>query len=209
MQKQTLSLPDFSLTEGENAILPHYRFDRLFAQRRLETSAPYSGGICFTMTPKLNQLSLYMSACSFNDPDADPDRLARSFYRDLFGPDGAALPDYLPLFDVIPDWGNYSSPDITKKEINAGMKSFIDLLESCKTTVSESPDFFPSPEIHRQELLWHGKLFNELSGDNADYEKLCKKYWNRIYRIYDSLPHHVDPRPINATKNLIDYFRQG
>jgi len=37
---------DFSLTEGENAVYPHYRFARLFARRQEErAAAPYSGGI--------------------------------------------------------------------------------------------------------------------------------------------------------------------
>ena len=72
---------DFSLTEGENAVYPHYRFARLFARRKEErAAAPYSGGICFTMTPMLNQLSLFEAAQSFKDRDGDPHRLAGDFF---------------------------------------------------------------------------------------------------------------------------------
>lgn len=50
---------DFSLTEGENAVIPHWRYERLFQRRREERAAgPYQGGICYTMTPKLNLLTL-------------------------------------------------------------------------------------------------------------------------------------------------------
>jgi hypothetical protein len=29
-----------------------------------------------------------------------------------------------------------------------------------------------------------------------------------VYRIYDQLPAHVDPRPVMATNRLIDHFRE-
>lgn len=98
---------DFSLTEGENAIFPHYRFERLFRRRKEERdAAPYAGGICFTMTPLLNQLSLFESAQSFIDPDADPAALAARFYTRLFGPGGRDVARLLPYMEVIPDWGH-------------------------------------------------------------------------------------------------------
>ncbi|MCL5997648.1 MAG: hypothetical protein M1546_16565 [Chloroflexi bacterium] len=75
---------DFSLTEGENAIFPHYRFERLFQRRQEErAAAPYSGGICFTMTPLLNQLSLYESAQSFLNPQADHVQVAGTRMKEL------------------------------------------------------------------------------------------------------------------------------
>jgi len=90
---------DFSLTEGENAVYPHYRFARLFARRREERlAAPYSGGICFTMTPMLNQLSLFEAAQSFKDRDGDPHRLAGDFFVKVFGETGRAFVDEYRLF---------------------------------------------------------------------------------------------------------------
>ena len=77
---------DFSLTEGENNVIPHYRFERLFERRKEEKACnAYSGGICYTMTPLLNQLSLYEAAQSFLNPDADPHILAADFYKRFFG----------------------------------------------------------------------------------------------------------------------------
>ena len=33
-----------------------------------------------------------------------------------------------------------------------------------------------------------------------------QQYWHHVYRIYDNLGEHVDPRPHAATARLIDYF---
>jgi hypothetical protein len=55
--------------------------------------------------------------------------------------------------------------------------------------------------------LYFARLFADLSSQNPDYERLWKIYWNHIYRIYDSLPTHVDPRPKQATDRLIGFFK--
>jgi hypothetical protein len=198
---------DFSLTEGENAIVPHYRFQRLFEQRRRErAAAPYSGGICFTMTPLLNQLSLYLSAQSFIDPDADYQRLAAGFYERLFGPAGRELVSFLPLFEVVPDWGNYSRIETSRQAYHRAMRRLLACLHDLSTAVRPDLPFYPSVESYRQELLFFAELFAGLSGPAPDYDALRRRYWNRVYAIYALLPDHVDPRPQRATDNLIRWF---
>lgn len=198
---------DFSLTEGENAIIPHYRLERLFAQRRIEReSAPYSGGICYTMTPRLNALSLYAAAQSFLRPDAVHSEVAAEFYTQLYGPGGAELVPYLPLFEIFHDWGCYVSVDLPKEEYHGKMKELVDLLESLRAQ-DERIALHPGPEAHRQELLFHARLFAQLSGTAPDYSALRQQYWDRVYAIYDHLPQHVDPRPHQATDNLIQRFQ--
>ncbi len=200
---------DFSLTEGENAILPHYRFERLFRRRREEReSAPYSGGICFSMTPLLNQLSLYMSAQSFRNPGANPDSLVRQFYGKLFGEPARAVADYLPLFEAIPDWGNEQKIVLPRKEYHSKMKEFHDLLEGLKIQEESGIAFHPTPELYRKELAFFARFFADLSAPSPDYDRLAKEYWNRVYAIYDDLPEHVDPRPKRAVANLIGYFKE-
>jgi hypothetical protein len=198
---------DFSLTEGENAIYPHWRFDRLFEQRRRERdAAPYSGGICFTMTPLLNQLSLYESSRSFHDPDASPADVAREFYRQVFGQSGEAIADFLSFFEVVPDWGSYTSIDIGRDELHRKMNELAELLESLDGKLSPDIAFHPSPEIYRQELHFFARLFADLTGPSPDFDSIRKAYWKRVYAIYDHLPDHVDPRPQKATDRLIDHF---
>ena len=198
---------DFSLTEGENAILPHYRFDRLYAQRRRELeAAPYQGGICFTMTPLLNQLSLYQSARSFQEPNADHQALTRSFYRRLFGPEAEALAALLPLFEIIPDWGNYNQVDLSRTEFHAKMAEGAELLRALEGKEKEETPFHPAPSAHRKDLLFFFELFRDLSCPAPDFDALTQTYWQRVYAMYDRLPQHVDPRPHGATERLIRHF---
>jgi len=198
---------DFSLTEGENAILPHYRFDRLFAQRKRELeAAPYRGGICFTMTPLLNQLSLYQSAQSFINPDADFTALSRGFYQRLFGTEAEKLADLLPLFEIIPDWGNYNKVEMSRTDFHAKMKEGVELLRSLDGKENNDIPFNPSPSEYRKELLFFFELFRDLSDEAPDFDLLAKHYWQRVYAIYDQLQQHVDPRPRGATERLIRFF---
>ena len=199
---------DFSLTEGENNVIPHYRFNRLFEQRRRErAAAPYSGGICFTMTPLLNQLSLWESAQSFINPDANPEELAGDFFERLFGSEGRGIVPYLPLFEVVKDWGNHNDIDPAAPEYHSRMLELRDLLADLKQSVNDACSFHPSPETYRGELLFFAQLFADLSGQSPDFDALAERYWRRIYGIYDHLGEHVDPRPHHATRSLINAFR--
>ncbi len=198
---------DFSLTEGEGAIIPHYRFRRLFYKRKLELeSAPYKGGICQSITPLLNQLSLFEGAQSFINPDGDHEEIAKKFFVRLFGRSGAEIVKYIKLFEIIPDWGNYESIDIQRSEYHKMMNEFVDLLESLKNNINNDVIFHPKPEKYYQELCFFARLFSDLSADTPNYDELWKIYWDRVYKIYDSLPNHVDPRPKAATDRLINYF---
>ena len=198
---------DFSLTEGENAVIPHYRFDRLFAQRRREReAAPYNGGICFTMSPLLNQLSLYQAAQSFIHPEGDAGALSRDFYRRLFGPEAEALVDFLPLFEIVPDWGNHTHIDLSRAEYQKRMQEGAALLRSLEGRGDALVPFHPSPDEYRKELLFYFELFADLSGPSPNFDALIQRYWQRVYAIYDQLPQHVDPRPHGATNHLIRFF---
>jgi len=199
---------DFSLTEGENAIIPHFRFERLFEQRKRERlAAPYNGGISYTMTPLLNQLSLYESAQSFLNPDGDYIEIAETFCEKLFGCAGKELVPYLELFEVIPDWGNHVIVDMPKEEYHQKMIELVDLLQSLTPVHRDDFPIHPSPEVWLHEHLFFAKLFRDLSGLSPDFDSLHEQYWNHVYAIYDKLPTHVDPRPKNATNTIINYFR--
>ncbi len=66
--------------------------------------------------------------------------------------------------------------------------------------------FFPTPAAYRQELEFFFQLFADLSGPSPDFDELYKRYWRRVYAIYDHLPQHVDFRPDVATSRLIGFF---
>ena len=198
---------DFSLTEGENGIFPHYRFERLFAQRRKEREADcYSGGICYTMTPFLNVLSFYESARSFLEPDADGNEVAYEFYEKAFGEGAGELAGYMELFEIIPEWGNHVKINLSRKEYHEKMRDFCEKIASWKGRLNGSFKIYPSAEFHRSELEFFASVFRDLSGDNPDFNSLKKKYFDHVYAIYDSLPQHVDPRPALAIKKIFGFF---
>jgi hypothetical protein len=199
---------DFSLTEGENAVYPHYRFTRLFARRKEErAAAPYSGGICFTMTPMLNQLSLFEAAQSFKDRDGDPHRLAGDFFVKVFGETGRAFVNDYRLFEVIPDWGSYDVVKLPRADYHKRMRAFVEQLEDAKGAVNAGAVLFPDPEKYRQEIVFFARLFADLTAPHPDYDALKQLYWNRVYRIYDRLPNHVDPRPRGNTEHFVRHFK--
>jgi len=201
---------DFSLTEGENYIVPHYRLHRLFEQRRAErAAAPYSGGICFTMTPKLNALSLYASAVSFQRPDADLETVAGDFFEMLFGNEGRRLVDYAVLFEVLGDWGCHVNVPYERKAYHARMTELTDLLESLGGSVRGDVPLFPDPESYRQELLWFARTFRDFSGPVSNNASVRDAYWRRVYAVYDQLPKHVDPRPRGNTDRIAQFFREA
>ena len=197
---------DFSLTEGENAIYPHWRFDRLFARRREErAAAPYSGGICFTMTPLLNQLSLHESAQSFIDPDGDPTEIARAFLVRRLGAEGGKLAEYLPLLEIVPDWGHRVALSVPREEYHRRMTGCADLLADLAGQERDVP-FWPDVSAWREELAFHARLFADLTAPMPDRDALHRRYWDRVYSIWDRLPDHVDPRPKGAARNLVDFL---
>ena len=65
---------------------------------------------------------------------------------------------------------------------------------------------FRDPETYRQELLFFARLFADLTAPSPDYDALQQAYWNRVYRIYDTLPSHVDPRPRGNTERFVHHF---
>ena len=67
----------------------------------------YSGGICYTMAPKLNCLSIFCCAEAYWNPPSSP-RACWPTLADLSGPERAAIGPLLEEFEVIPDWGYYA-----------------------------------------------------------------------------------------------------
>jgi hypothetical protein len=199
---------DFSLTEGENAIVPHGRIRRLLAQRRREREVGgYSGGICFTMTPRLNQLSFYAAAQSFVRPDADAMTIIGEFFERMYGPEGRKMAPYMPLFEVVQDWGNYVKVLLTREEYHARMKEFSSLVGDLGAGLRTDAVSYPRPAEWHAEMRFFAELFRDLSGPSPDSGTLKNRYWNHVYSIYDKLPDHVDPRPRTATQALVNTFQ--
>jgi len=142
-------------------------------------------------------------------PHADPDEVAREFFTTLFGPGGKEIVDYLPLLEIIPDWGNYNTIEISRNDFHKEMKALGDCLRALEGKERNELTFHPGVSEYRKELLFFGDFFAGLSGSAPAYSELRQAYWNRVYRIYDLLPQHVDPRPVAATDKIIQHFEKN
>ena len=183
---------DYSLAEGELVNYPHWRLPRMRQKRLFEKeSAPYFGGINYTMTPKLNMLTMYAGAKLFIDPTKTPEELSSEFTRLVFGDPEIGI--LMEAFEIVPGWGHYPRREYAKKELQADFQKLISRLEKCRGAKCEIP-LFPDSETYRKDLVWHAQNFLEMTGENADRVKIRRRYKNMALSIYDTIPMSVDAR---------------
>jgi hypothetical protein len=185
---------DYSIGEGELICYPHWRLPRMAARRREERSAaPYAGGMLYTMTPRLNLLSLYAGGRFFLDADADPDRVSREFCAQVFGEEHAALGELLEAFEVVEGWGHYPRRQWSNEELARVLGEIVERLESVEMSGCALP-LFPDPESYRQDLLWFARRFGEMCDPQTDRQRIRQEYWERALTIYDHIPMSADER---------------
>ncbi len=185
---------DYSLAEGELVCYPHWRLPRMSARRREERSAaPYIGGMSYTMSPKLNLLSLYAAGRFFHNPDADPDQVSREFCAHVFGAAHAPLGELFEAFEVVPGWGHYPRRQWQKDVLAAKYEEIVERLEAADMAECTLP-LFPDPETYRQDLLWFARRFLEMAGPSPDRERIRREYWAKALDIYDHIPMSADER---------------
>jgi hypothetical protein len=193
---------DYSVSEGELICYPHWRLPRMAARRREERSAaPYAGGMCYTMSPKLNLLTLYAAGQLFLNPDADPDALSREFCRKVFGEEHARLGELFEAFEVVRGWGHYPRRQWSKKVLRVVYAEIIERLEAADVSRGSLP-LLPDPETYRADLLWFARMFYELAGEQPDRTQIRKAYWKKALSIYDSIPMPADERAEYAAQGF-------
>ena len=194
---------DYSVAEGELINYPHWRLPRMSSRRREERSAaPYIGGMSYTMTPKLNLLSMYAAGQMFINPDADPDMISRDFCAKVFGEEHAILGELFEAFEVVKGgWGHYPRRQWSKEVLMDKYRQMIEHLEAADMSKCKLP-LFPDPETYRQDLLWFARMFLEMAGPNPDRERIRKDYWNKALAIYDSIPMSADERAELAARQF-------
>jgi hypothetical protein len=193
---------DYSASEGELVLYPHWRLPRMSSRRREErAAAPYVGGMNYTMSPKLNQLTLYAAGRLFLNPDADPDGLSRSFCASVFGEEHAVLGELFEAFEVITGWGHFPRRKWSREVLQAVYREMAERLEAANMSRCTLP-LFPDPETYRQDLLWFARMLGEMAGDRPDRERIRRDYWRRTFSIYDHIPMSVDERADGASKKF-------
>ena len=182
---------DYSASEGELICYPHWRVNKYKRKRLLELeTAPYYGSICYTMSPKLNLLTLYTSAQIMINPYRDAKEIAGEFTKLVF--DDEKIGTLMEAFEIVPGWG-YEETRYTKKELTAMFSELIQRLKNAEGKISGLP-LFPTAEEYRQTILWHAENFLYMLGENPDREKVKKDFWNKALAIYDTIPKAVDER---------------
>ena len=182
---------DYAASEGELICYPHFRVEKYKRKRNMEIeSAPYYGGICYTMSPKLNMLMLYTAAQLMINPKRDAKELAGEFTKLVFGDEKIGY--LMEAFEIVPGWG-YELTKFFKNELIGMLKELKIRLENAKGVKSKLP-LYPSADEYRETLLWHTENFIYMLGENPDREAVKKKYWSRALSIYDTIPKSVDER---------------
>jgi hypothetical protein len=162
---------DYSVTEGEGTVSPRCRARRIFEQRRKEASLGfYSGGICYTMAPKLNCLSIFCSAEGFWNPDLKPEDVLADYGRLVFGDKLAAIGPLLEEFEVIPDWGYYAPFPYSPQRLQKSMAKLIPLLQELNPEAKPRLPIAPTMAEHRQSLLFYADLFRQLASLACDLD---------------------------------------
>lgn len=187
---------DYAASEGELICYPHWRVAKYKRKRMQErAAAPYSGAICYTMTPKLSQLMLYSAAQLMIDPDRDADELAAEFTEKVFG-DGQIGKD-MEAFEIVHGWGFEPRASLSKRQVKEMLTDLVSRLEAAKGHESALP-IFPSAEDYRQELLWHARQFLVMVGENPDRARVREEYRRHLLSIYDDIPQAADDRTVLA-----------
>lgn len=170
---------DYSVTEGEYTVTPRCRIRRMFQQRQAEmTLGCYSGGICYTMTPKLNCVSAFGCAEAYWNPNQKPEDVLAEFGRLTFGEDLAAIGPLLEEYEVVPDWGYYAPFPYTPQRLRESMTKLLPLLKSVKPEAKARLPLVATMAEYRASLIFFADLFQKLGSIAADLEEastLAKK----------------------------------
>jgi len=163
---------DYSVTEGEGTVMPHCRVRRILERRREELALGcYSGGICYTMTPRLNCLSLFACAEAWWNPGLEPEGVLADYGRLVFGEGLAAVGPLLEEFEVVPDWGHYPPFPYSPQRLAASMAKLLPLLQKVDPKAEPRLPLAPPIAEYRDTLAFFADLFGKCATAAASLEE--------------------------------------
>ncbi|MFH1266148.1 MAG: hypothetical protein ABIK89_10510 [Planctomycetota bacterium] len=164
---------DYSVTEGEGTVSPRCRVRRIFQRRREElVLGCYSGGICYTMTPKLNCLNIFCCAEAYWNPALEPEAVLADYGRLIFGDELAAIGPLMEEFEVVPDWGYYPPFPYSPQRLEESMARLIPLLEKVDPAAEPRLPLAPTTAEYRESLLFFAELFRKLATVAVSLEEI-------------------------------------
>ena len=167
---------DYSATEGEGTVAPHCRVPRRIFERRREEMklGCYSGGICYTMAPRLNCANLFACAEAWWNPEREPGAVLRDFGRLAFGEELAGIGPQLEEFEVIPDWGYYPPFTYSPQRLQASMAQLGRQLEQLPAGSESRLPLASTLAGYRESLRFYARLFEQLANCAITLEELNK-----------------------------------
>jgi hypothetical protein len=177
---------DYAASEGEGAVIPHFRVAKILSRRQKEAAWGYSGGINYTMTPRLNVLQAFAAGEAYWNPDQTSDAILSRFSEFVFGkPDVAA--QVFPYTEVVADWGGGGLSG-TMPELLAHLRQARAALNACIPPKTPKLPVLPDGETYRQNLLWYLSLFERLAETAVRIEKVrALTGRNRLNEVRDWL----------------------
>jgi len=155
---------DYSVSEGEGTVSPRCRVRRMIERRREELALGcYSGGICYTMAPRLQCLSIFCSAEAWWDPSREPAAVLGDFGRLVFGDQLAAIGPLLEEFEIVPDWGYYAPFPYSPQRLEKSMARLLPLLEKLPPDAESRLPLAPRLADYRKSLVFFADLFQKLA----------------------------------------------
>lgn len=155
---------DYSVSEGEGTVSPRCRVRRMFERRREELAVGcYSGGICYTMAPRLQCLSIFCCAEAWWNPSRRPDAVLADFGRLVFGDELAAAGPLLEEFEVVPDWGYYPPFPYSPQRLEKSMGKLLSHLEKVGKDAESRLPLAPTLAEYRESLTFFARLFQKLA----------------------------------------------
>ncbi len=213
---------DYSVTEGEGTVSPRCRVRRMFQQRRAEwEQGCYSGGICYSMAPKLNCLSIFCCAEAYWNPSLEPAGVLADFGRLVFGQERAAIGPLMEEFEVIPDWGYYAPFPYSPQRLQKSMARLLPMLEGVGPESKSRLPLAPTMAEYRKSLCYYADLFQRLASVAIDLEqarKLAKasgripahrRDWLYLDELEEILAVPGDFPQRAALRKLVDRLRQA
>jgi len=170
---------DFSVSEGENSVAPRCRIRRMIEARKKELEVGcYSGGICFTMAPKLQCLSAFCSAEVWWNPHREVEEILNDYGRLTFGEGKEKIGRLLEEFEVIPDWGYYAPFPYSADRLHDGMNSLLQELEQLDRKQSPRLPLSVNYASHVETLKFFASLFRDLASVYQELDVLNEVFRN-------------------------------
>jgi hypothetical protein len=155
---------DYSVTEGEGTVSPRCRARRIFERRNEELALGfYSGGICYTMAPKLNCANIFCCAEAYWNPALKPEAVLADYGRLTFGDELAGIGPLIEEFEVVPDWGYYPPFPFSPERLEKSMTRLLPLLEKLNPAAEPRLPLAPTMAEHRKDLVYFAGLFQKLA----------------------------------------------